>query len=322
MRLKHILLLAFLSSLLPARAQFGAAPGQPGSTAMFRDSSAFAGWASTCSVQRGYMNIANPAAGLASLGTEQDATGMPDGISVLSLGDGGSATLGFPYPISNGSGYDFAVFENGFADNYLELAFVEVSSDGQNFFRFPSISLTDTATQLDNTSFADLQKIHNLAGKYRALYGTPFDLDEIPDNPLLNKNAVTHIRLTDVVGSLIPAYRSYDSEGRPINDPWPTGFESGGFDLDAIGVIHFAYGTGNDSYTMATQPQAYPNPANDHVYIRNLEVGTAYTLLSSTGSVVQSGNSNAGTLTLQTVSLAPGIYYFKTNTACIAIIKQ
>ena len=33
-------------------------------------------------------------------------------------------------------------------------------------------------------------------------------------------------------------YASYDSQGNIINDPFPTPFETGGFDLDAIGVIH------------------------------------------------------------------------------------
>ena len=60
------------------------------------------------------------------------------------------ATVTFASPIYNGEGPDFAVFENGFDidDEYdptgvlhfLELAFVEVSSDGENFFRFPAVT--------------------------------------------------------------------------------------------------------------------------------------------------------------------------------------
>jgi hypothetical protein len=33
-------------------------------------------------------------------------------------------------------------------------------------------------------------------------------------------------------------YASCDSQGHQINDPWPTPFPTGGFDLDAVGVIH------------------------------------------------------------------------------------
>ena len=36
------------------------------------------------------------------------------------VGDGGSAILTFDTPIANGPGFDFAVFENGFSDTFLE----------------------------------------------------------------------------------------------------------------------------------------------------------------------------------------------------------
>jgi hypothetical protein len=39
--------------------------------------------------------------------------GLPDG-SIVSLGDSGIAIATFAHPIYNGSGPDFAVFENGF----------------------------------------------------------------------------------------------------------------------------------------------------------------------------------------------------------------
>jgi len=78
--------------------------------------------------------------------------------SVVTLGDlsqveidGGVApgeiTMTFDILIGNGDGPDLAVFENGLVDTgtgnvFAELAFVEVSSDGVNFARFPSDSLT------------------------------------------------------------------------------------------------------------------------------------------------------------------------------------
>ena len=67
------------------------------------------------------------------------ATG--DTLDVVSLGNGGSITLTFAEPIRNGAGFDFAVFENGHVDTFLELAFVEVSSDGAVFVRFDSTYL-------------------------------------------------------------------------------------------------------------------------------------------------------------------------------------
>ena len=44
--------------------------------------------------------------------------------------------------------------------------------------------------------------------------------------------------VVDVVGSIDPAYATYDSQGHAINDPWPTAFASSGFDFDAVGVLH------------------------------------------------------------------------------------
>jgi hypothetical protein len=77
-----------------------------------------------------------------------------------------------------------------------------------------------------------------LAGKYRQGYGTPFDLEELAGTPGLNVNDVKYVRIIDVVGSIDDNYATYDSFGNKINDPWPTPFDSSGFDLEAVGVIH------------------------------------------------------------------------------------
>jgi hypothetical protein len=221
---------------------FAPAAGQSGSTAIACSDPQFVEWASGISLQRGPMDISNPGAGLASYGQPQDALGPATTSAtshVVSFGDGGSATLSFDRPITNGPGSDFAVFENGVTDTYLELAFVEVSSDGKNFFPFPSVSLTQTTTQVGAFGTLDPTNLYDLAGKYRVGYGTPFDLSELDGvSPLLDINAVTEVKLVDVVGSIQDAYASYDSQGHKINDPWTTPFASSGFDLTGVGVIN------------------------------------------------------------------------------------
>jgi hypothetical protein len=221
---------------------FAPAADQPGSTAIAYNDPSIFGWAtSVSSLIRGPQNISNPSGPLASFGVAADALG-PAGTSttaVVSLGDGGSITLGFTQLIVNGAGPDFAVFENGLSDNFLELAFVEVSSDDANFFRFPSISLTPTATQPGGFGALDPTNLYDLAGKYRVSFGTPFDLDELAGaSPLLDVNHVQAVRVVDVVGSIDPQFATRDSQGNIVNDPYPTAFASGGFDLDGIGVIH------------------------------------------------------------------------------------
>src|SRR5262249_51211439 len=96
---------------------------------------------------RGPLNIANPGGGNASHGQPEDALGPAlgtDTLDTVSLGDGGSLTLFFPGGIGNGAGDDFAVYENGFFGPdglFAELAFVEVSSNGSDFARFPAVAL-------------------------------------------------------------------------------------------------------------------------------------------------------------------------------------
>lgn len=235
----NIFLLILLFFQCSIYAQFAPVAGQAGSTAIYKDSSIFLNWATQCIAERGPMDISQPNLGLASAGNEMGTLGQAGDGTILSLGDGGRATLSFQYPIKNGPGADFAVFENAFNATFLELAFVEVSSDGQNFVRFPAISNTDTSLQVDGFGNLDATRLYNFAGKYRANYGTPFDLEElVADSAILNVNAVTHVRLVDVVGCLQDNYATRDSRGTKVNDPWSTPFASSGFDLDAIGVIH------------------------------------------------------------------------------------
>ncbi len=221
--------------------------GQPGSLGIPNSSPLFNEWASSVvSITRGPEDNSNPNSPLASYGSPSNALGYADGVSshVVSLGDGGSITLSFATPIANGAGADFAVFENGFLSGgaglaYLELAFVDVSSDGVHFFRFPSVSQTQTTTQVGAFGLLDASNLHDLAGKYIAGYGTGFDLSELAGvSSYLNINDVTEVRITDVVGSINPLYGTRDSLGNLINDPWTTPFASGGFDLNGIGVIN------------------------------------------------------------------------------------
>jgi hypothetical protein len=218
-------------------AQHSPEVGQEGCIAISMDSPLIVNWADKGTVDRGWVNIADTTLGKVRFGEVDFAYGSPDP-AVLSLGDGGSATFFFEQTLFDGEGYDFAVYENGFDDHFLELAFVEVSSNGENFFRFPAQSETPTEVQIGPFDLLETSKIHNFAGKYPVQWGTPFDLTELDHHYDLDINAISHIRIVDVVGSTELDFASYDIEGNAVNDPWPTPFESGGFDLDAIGVIH------------------------------------------------------------------------------------
>lgn len=288
---------------------YAPAVGQPGTTAMHKDSSAFINWATGCKVVRGYQDISNTSLGFASAGDSSMALGPAMSNGIVSLGDGGTAICSFQYLIKNGPGPDFAVFENSFDDSFLELALVEVSSDGINFVRFPAHSLTDTLTQTGSFGSTDPTKVNNLAGKYRGGYGTPFDLQELAIFSNININAITHVKIIDVVGSVNKAYATRDQYNNMINDPWPTAFGSGGFDLDAIGVIHQNTNVGLTENDLENNFFVYPNPVNKgEKLILNSKVNiTSIDVYNFSGQKIESTNNNF----LSTSTLDKGIYFIK-----------
>jgi len=180
-------------------------------------------------------------AGVVSLG-DLSAKQISNGVSP------GRITVSFVAPIKNLSGADFVVFENGFASAggagvagqiIADLGYVEVSSNGSDFARFPSRSLTPALVGPYGT--IDPTNVFNLAGKHANAYGqswgTPFDLSQLATDPLVkggqvDLNAIRYVRIVD-----IPGNGSFtDSQGSPIYDAWET-IGSGGFDLEAIGAI-------------------------------------------------------------------------------------
>lgn len=307
--MKRFLTGIFNLAALTSLAQFPGVVGTSGTSAMYTDSSAFVAWGSQCKIIRGYQDISNSSLGYASVGDSSYAIGKSDA-AVVSLGDAGMATVTFSAPVTNGPGYDFAVFENAFNDSFLELAFVEVSSDGVNFVRFTSTCNLPVSPQYDNSAIMDACKINNLAGKYRALYGTPFDLQELNGNPLLDITSITHIRIIDVVGSIDQTYVRFDSQNHVINDPWPTPFPSSGFDLDAVGVIH-QKAVGIKELSVNSFISMYPNPAKDKLIVRGSELAgrSVIYIRNITGEVIIQKEPDSDNSTIDIKSLNAGIYF-------------
>ncbi|MEM8680440.1 MAG: PEP-CTERM sorting domain-containing protein [Planctomycetota bacterium] len=196
-------------------------------------------------------------------GTGSEALGIPDA-TFASLGDlddpeinagnaPGSITLSFGgQSIVNGSGWDFAVFENAgeFFDApfiFAELGFVQVSTDGQSFAQFPATSLnTEPGTGTSDTDLivpfgrdfagVNANNVNNLAGIHPQGFGTVFDLMDLELDPLVTSGVVdldeiNFVRVVDIPGN--GAF--LDEAGRPILDAWLT-TGTGGFDIDAVGV--------------------------------------------------------------------------------------
>lgn len=153
---------------------------------------------------------------------------------MVSLGSGGAITLTFDPPLRNGSQWDFAIFENSFSDTFIELAYVEVSSDGVHFVRFDNDALT--TNPVGGFGATDPTGIDGFGGKYRQGFGTPFDLADLSAQAdvidgLVKLNEISFIRIVDIIGD----GSFFDTSGDVIWDPYPTA-QSAGFDLDAVGV--------------------------------------------------------------------------------------
>ncbi|MHB1277579.1 MAG: T9SS type A sorting domain-containing protein [Bacteroidia bacterium] len=305
----------FVFLLLPvlSMAQYAPRDNWPGSTAVPGDSSIFINWAKQVRVTRGFVDIRNPQAGKVQTGLPEMTLSYPDGQAV-SLGDGGMAVLEFEPAIVNGPGADFAVFENGFHikaesdSDFLELAFVEVSSDGINWVRFAALSDNDTLNQLGTFDGSRANKVHNLAGKYVGNFGTPFDLEELKDSLGIDVMAIRFVRIIDVVGSLNDSFVTRDSRGYKVNDPFPTPFAQGGFDLDAVGVIYNQHSPNGIEELAAFRP--YPNPLRAGQAIQLAEEGTPlnWTLYSLAGKKMEEGKAASPAL-----YLVPGHYFMEVH---------
>ena len=207
---------------------YAPAAGQEGSTAISKDDTAIVGWAT------GYENYIVGDSVSTSWQTPEKALGEAAGNStdIVCLGRGGQITLTFDVPIVDGPGWDFATFENGFSDTFLELGYVEVSSNGTDFFRFSNDSLTESAVGAFGS--VDATQITGYCSKYKQGYGTPFDLAELDGvSDLLDVNNISYVRIVDIVGD----GTDLDSSGDVIYDPYPTS-GSAGVDLEAVAVLN------------------------------------------------------------------------------------
>ncbi|MFQ6036470.1 MAG: DUF4465 domain-containing protein, partial [Sedimentisphaerales bacterium] len=180
----------------------------------------------------------------------------------------GQITLSFSDAIRDVNGYDFAVFENALISQldttagsiagqiFAELGYVEVSSNGKDFVRFPAVSLTPAIVGPYGT--IEISNIYNLAGKHPnangICTGTPFDLQAIADHPdvisgVVDINNIKYVRIVDIPGSgdfydqamtqIDPGtwpFWDYYANNHPIYDAWVT-WGSGGLEVEAVGVL-------------------------------------------------------------------------------------
>jgi hypothetical protein len=216
------------------RPTYAPAPPDPTTTAVPYDDPRIVGWATGVESY-----LPGPGVTDARFMMTDQALGPAgtDTLAVLTLGNGGTVTLTFGAPITDGDSWDFAVYENSFAsDVFLELGFVEVSSDGTHFARFDSAFQAKVTPGVNSSGTA--AQIGGLAGSYMVGQGTPFDLAALRNSPLVREGTVdltsiAYVRIVDIIGD----GTTLDSFGRGIVDPISSG-PTAGFDLDGVAVLN------------------------------------------------------------------------------------
>ena len=90
--------------------------------------------------------------------------------------------------------------------------------------------------------------------------------------------------------------------------------DSGGFDLDAIGVIHSA---GLHLNELSQNTSVFPNPTKDLIYLDGFDVGTKY-ISNLNGLLITTfeGPSHS------TLNLPAGMYFIKQGAKTVRFIKE
>jgi len=278
----------------------------------------FRGWASGVAQYQPAAGVGidwiDPAKALGpAIGNHTDIVSLgdnfPAGYITITFGD--PEVPGHPDHIRNEPGYDFVIFENAFAATwndpvlgffqgqvFVELAYVEVSSNGTDFARFAPVSLIEGPVQRYGT--IDSNNVYNFAGKHPNGYGlctgTGFDLEQLKhlsvvEDSTVDINDITHIRMVDIPGTgdfadiavehIDPATGGawqYYLNNHPIYDPWQT-LDSGGLDLEAIGVLHAQQHKGDinmdgsaDIFDLAAFATSWQNSFGDTGYIARCDM--------------------------------------------------
>jgi hypothetical protein len=179
--------------------------------------------------------------------------GLTNGsVDVLSLGSGGSVTLGFDVTITDGPGADFSVFENALTFGgavFAEVALIEVSTNGTDFARIPT-RYDGPAGPLPPFGGEPMGTFAGMTGGMPILTnvvtnsispfdpvvsgGESFDLADLANDPLVVSGLVDlaqihFVRLVDAPEGVFT-----DSFGHTI---WDNGGSSSSADIDAVAVI-------------------------------------------------------------------------------------
>jgi len=130
------------------------------------------------------------------------------------------------------------------------------------------------------------------------------------------------VRIVDVVGSINPLYGTTDKNGHLINDPYPTAFNSSGFDLSGVAVMNGWTPTAVNNYQQEISVMAYPNPCQNVLNVNNVTVNEPVSLFNAMGQQIWNGMTQDTYFQLDMQSYPAGVYMLQVGTQMTKIVKR
>ena len=145
-------------------------------------------------------------------------------------------------------------------------------------------------------------------------------MEELRDSANIDINNITHVKIVDVVGSIDPEYATYDAFGNIVNDPYPTDFYSGGFDLTGVCVINEQTVSIEENFA-DINTKVYPNPCQDYINIENANA-KKLSIYNVYGQLVNEYSITSDNFVINTQSWKGGVYVLKIGEQCYRIVKK
>ena len=149
-----------------------------------------------------------------------------------------------------------------------------------------------------------------------------FDLAQLSGYSNLDLNAITHIKVVDVVGSVDAQWATFDRNGNAINDPYPTDFASGGFDLAGVAVMNGWMPVGVEENSTADCWKVFPNPCCNSVQISDLKINTPISLYNAYGQLLWQGIASDSRFVLDLSTFADGFYLLNSGGKVVKLLKK
>ena len=125
-----------------------------------------------------------------------------------------------------------------------------------------------------------------------------------------------------MIGILDDSIGSKDASGDLVNDPFPTPFESCGFDLDGVGVLH-QVPLADKAFKTETSLRIYPVPCISGLYVEDPdERFQNWVLLDLNGRTIQQGKFRGQRQKIDLGGIPQGSYFLRCSSGKTIAVRR